>query len=142
MESPPLHPSPEAARLRAARHPIDGLRSARRGERSFGREVWNAEVLARLTLGIGRSGVDVTVRAVPALLALPVGCTLRMRVVQPLNVALERAADRICGGWHEMSERARDLGNAAVLVSQLSCGGIWQGAPHRHAWRARARGVA
>ncbi len=46
-------------------------------------------------------------------------------MVELLNSAVEAAIDRICSEQHELSDRAKDLGSAAVMVTMFVAGYVW-----------------
>ena len=93
-----------------------GLTAAYRGESAFRQEVWVAVVLAPSAFWVGRNWVEV---------ALLIGSTLLVLIVELLNSGLEAAIDRVSFEWHDLSKRAKDLASAAVLLSLLLCAGIW-----------------
>lgn len=57
--------------------------------------------------------------------ALLAGSVMMVLVVELLNTGIEAAIDRIGPEWHDLSKRAKDMGSAAVLLSLLTCAGIW-----------------
>ena len=93
-----------------------GLTTAYRGESAFRQEVWVAVVLAPSAFWVGRDWVEV---------ALLIGSTLLVLIVELLNSGIEAAIDRVSFEWHDLSKRAKDLASAAVLLSLLLCAGIW-----------------
>ena len=56
---------------------------------------------------------------------LLVGVVVAVLVVELLNTAVESAIDRVGPEWHALSNRSKDIGSAAVLLSLLLCGGVW-----------------
>lgn len=46
-------------------------------------------------------------------------------ITELLNSGIESAIDRIGPELHPLSERAKDLGSAAVLLSLLLCAVVW-----------------
>jgi diacylglycerol kinase (ATP) len=104
---------------RAAGHSMAGLKVAYESESAFRQEFWVAVVLVPAAFGLGRDWVEVSLLAASVLAVL---------VVELLNSALEHAVDRVSLDLHELSRRAKDLGSAAVLLSLLTCAGIWASA--------------
>ena len=102
--------------IHAAGYSIAGLRSAYRGESAFRQEFWLAAVLLPAAFWVGRSWVEV---------ALLIGATLLVLIVELLNSGIEAAIDRVSFEWHDLSKRAKDLASAAVMLSLMLCAGIW-----------------
>ena len=102
--------------VHAIGYSLAGLTTAYRGESAFRQEVWVAVVLAPSAFWVGRSWVEV---------ALLIGSTLLVLIVELLNSGIEAAIDRVSFDWHDLSKRAKDLASAAVLLSLLLCAGIW-----------------
>jgi diacylglycerol kinase (ATP) len=94
---------------------LSGLRAGW-GETAFRQEAMAAIVLLPMAVWIGRNWVEVSLLA---------GSVMMVMVVELLNTGVESAIDRIGPEWHELSKRAKDMGSAAVLLSLLTCGGIW-----------------
>ena len=94
---------------------MSGLRAGW-GETAFRQEAMAAIVLLPMAVWIGRNWVEVSLLA---------GSVMMVMVVELLNTGVESAIDRIGPEWHELSKRAKDMGSAAVLLSLLTCGGIW-----------------
>lgn len=88
-------------------------------ETAFRQESLAAMVLLPMSMWLGRSWVEV---------ALLAGSVVLVMVVELLNTAIETAIDRIGPEWHDLSKRAKDMGSAAVLLSLLTCIGIWMAA--------------
>lgn len=102
--------------VHAVGYSLAGLTTAYRGESAFRQEVWVAVVLAPSAFWVGRNWVEV---------ALLIGSTLLVLIVELLNSGIEAAIDRVSFDWHDLSKRAKDLASAAVLLSLLLCAGIW-----------------
>ena len=102
--------------IHAAGYSMAGLRSAYRGESAFRQEFWLAMVLVPAAFWVGRNWVEV---------ALLIGATLLVLIVELLNSGIEAAIDRVSFEWHDLSKRAKDLASAAVMLSLLLCAGIW-----------------
>lgn len=86
------------------------------GETAFRQEALAAMVMVPLAFWLGRGWVEV---------ALLAGSAILVMVVELLNTGIESAIDRFGPEWHELSKRAKDMGSAAVLLSLLTCSGIW-----------------
>jgi len=56
------------------------------------------------------------------------GCVMFGMVVGLLNTGMEPAIGRIGTEWQALSQRGKDMGRAAVLLSLLLCLGIWAAA--------------
>jgi diacylglycerol kinase (ATP) len=97
------------------------MRGLRAGwnETAFRQETIAALVLVPLGCWLGQSWVE------RALLA---GTVVLILIVELLNTCIEAAIDRVGPEWHELSERAKDMGSAAVFLSLLVCAGSWAGA--------------
>ena len=102
--------------IHAAGYSMAGLRSAYRGESAFRQEFWLAIVLVPAAFWVGRNWVEV---------ALLIGATLLVLIVELLNSGIEAAIDRVSFEWHDLSKRAKDLASAAVMLSLVLCAGIW-----------------
>ena len=102
--------------IHAAGYSMAGLTSAYRGESAFRQEFWLAMVLVPAAFWVGRNWAKV---------ALLIGSTLLVLIVELLNSGIEAAIDRVSFEWHDLSKRAKDLASAAVMLSLLLCAGIW-----------------
>ncbi len=104
------------ALLRALKFSVRGLAHAVKNERAFHQEI--------IILGVG---------VVAALLltnsnierAILIGAVTFVLVIELINSAIETTVDRIGSEQHPLSQRAKDLGSAAVLVSLVSAAVIW-----------------
>jgi diacylglycerol kinase (ATP) len=94
---------------------ISGLRAGW-SETAFRQEAMAAIAMVPLAFWLGRGWVEV---------ALLTGSVVMVMVVELLNTGIESAIDRIGPEWHELAKRAKDMGSAAVLLSLLTCAGIW-----------------
>ena len=102
--------------LRALKYSSRGITFAIKNERAFQQEVvlLVAGVIAAFLLadrGLER-----------AVLIGSVGIVL---VVELINSAIEATIDRIGPEQHPLSQRAKDLGSAAVFVSLVVAAGVW-----------------
>jgi len=102
----------------AFRYSIAGLRAGWQ-EPAFRQEAIAAIVMVPAAFWIGQHWTEV------ALLVLTV---VMVMVVELLNTGIESAIDRMGPEWHLLSKRAKDMGSAAVLLSLLTCSGVWLGA--------------
>ena len=102
----------------AAGFSLAGLRAGW-DETAFRQEALAAVVLVPAAFWLGGTWVEI---------ALLAGSVLLMMSIELLNTAVETAIDRIGPEWHELSKRAKDMGSAAVLLSVLTCTGIWAAA--------------
>lgn len=102
--------------IHATGHSIDGLAAAYRGESAFRQEFWLAVVMLPLAFWLGRTWVEV---------ALLIGSVMLVLIVELLNSGIEAAIDRVSFEIHDLSKRAKDLASGAVLLSLLTCSGIW-----------------
>ncbi|OGB34579.1 MAG: diacylglycerol kinase [Burkholderiales bacterium RIFCSPLOWO2_12_FULL_61_40] len=127
MKTPPLHNTPVNPQKdrsgldrmwHATGYSLAGLRAGWH-ETAFRQESIAAMVLLPISMWLGRTWVEV---------ALLAGSVLLVMVVELLNTAVETAIDRIGPEWHDLSKRAKDMGSAAVLLSLLTCIGIWMAA--------------
>ena len=102
--------------IHAAGYSVAGLTMAYRGESAFRQEFWLAVLLLPSAFWVGRNWVEV---------ALLIGSTLLVLIVELLNSGIEAAIDRVSFEWHDLSKRAKDLASAAVMLSLVLCAGIW-----------------
>lgn len=85
-------------------------------EIAFRQELVLFVVLAPLGIWLGQT---------PAEKALLVGSLLIVLVVELINSAIEAAIDRISLDRHPLSERAKDLGSAAVFIAIVNVVVVW-----------------
>ena len=102
--------------IHAAGYSVAGLTTAYRGESAFRQEFWFAVLLLPSAFWVGRNWVEV---------AMLIGSTLLVLIVELLNSGIEAAIDRVSFEWHDLSKRAKDLASAAVMLSLVLCAGIW-----------------
>jgi diacylglycerol kinase (ATP) len=102
----------------AAGFSLAGLRAGW-DETAFRQEALAAVVLVPAAFWLGGTWIEI---------ALLAGSVLLVMSIELLNTAVETAVDRIGPEWHELSKRAKDMGSAAVLLSVLTCAGIWAAA--------------
>lgn len=102
--------------LNATRYTLQGLAAALRYEEAFRLELLLALVLIPAAFFVPVGGVAK---------ALMVASVLLVLIVELLNSALEAAVDRISLERHSLSQRAKDLGSAAVFLSLVNVGAVW-----------------
>ena len=99
----------------AAGYSLAGLRAAW-SEKAFRQEVVLAAFLLPLAFWLGQGWLERAVLCAVVLLVL---------IVELLNSGIEAAIDRFGGELHPLSQRAKDLGSAAVLLALVLAGGTW-----------------
>ena len=90
---------------------MQGLRATWAVESSFRLEVYLFVVLAPLAVWLGESGVE---------RAILIGSMMLVLVVEVLNSALEAVVDRWGPEHNELAGRAKDMGSAAVFLSDVN----------------------
>ena len=90
---------------------MKGLRATWDVESSFRLEVYLFVVLAPLALWLGESGIE---------RAILIGSMMIVLVVEVLNSALEAVVDRWGPEHNELAGRAKDMGSAAVFLSDVN----------------------
>ena len=94
---------------------VAGLRAGWQ-ETAFRQEAIASLVLIPASAWLGRSWVETVLLA---------GSVVLVMIIELLNTGIETAIDRIGPEWHDLSERAKDMGSAAVLLSLLLCAATW-----------------
>jgi|KBSMisStaDraftv2_1062788.scaffolds.fasta_scaffold589545_2 diacylglycerol kinase (ATP) len=102
--------------VHAASYSLAGLSAAWRHESAFRQECMLAVVMLPAAWWVGRSWAEV---------ALLVASVMGVLVVELLNSAIEAVVDRVSVDLHPLSKRAKDIGSAAVMLSLVTCGGLW-----------------
>lgn len=100
----------------ASVYSLKGLRATYRSEAAFRQELALCAVLLAASFWLARNALDWIVLVAPLLLLL---------IVELLNSAVESAVDRIGNEHHVLSERAKDMGSAAVMLSLLLTALCW-----------------
>ncbi len=100
----------------AFRWSMKGLRATWDLESSFRLEVYLFLVLAPLGYWLGESGVE---------RAVLIGSLVIVLVVEVLNSALEAVVDRWGVEHNELAGRAKDMGSAAVFLSDMNVLVCW-----------------
>lgn len=90
---------------------MKGLRATWDVESSFRLEVYLFVVLAPLAMWLGESGIE---------RAILIGSMMLVLVVEVLNSALEAVVDRWGPEHNELAGRAKDMGSAAVFLSDIN----------------------
>jgi len=101
--------------LYATRYSFSGLRLAW-SESAFRQEIVLAVIAGPCAYWLGRNWIEV---------ALLLGTLVLILIVELLNSAIESCIDRIGPEFHPLSQRAKDLGSAAVFLALLLAAGIW-----------------
>ncbi|WP_297800081.1 diacylglycerol kinase [Arenimonas sp. GDDSR-1] len=95
---------------------MKGLRAAWQVESSFRLEVYLCIVLVPLGLYLGQTGVE---------RFLLVSVLLLVLIVEVLNSAIEAVVDRWGPEHHDLAGRAKDMGSAAVFLSDVNVVVCW-----------------
>lgn len=98
------------------RYAIRGLRAAWQNEAAFRHECAVTLLLLPAAFLLGRSLTQT---------ALLIGVCLLVLVTELLNSGLEATLDRVSEAHHPLTERAKDMGSAAVAVSMVLAGVVW-----------------
>ncbi len=103
--------------VNAAKWSIHGLNAAFKHESSFRLEIYLAIILLPIAIYIAVSPLQLLILLAPILLVL---------IVEVINSAIEAVVDMICEGkFHELAKRAKDMGSAAVFLTQLMVAYFW-----------------
>ena len=95
---------------------MKGLRATWAVESSFRLEVYLFVVLAPLAVWLGETGIERAILIASMILVL---------VVEVLNSALEAVVDRWGPEHNELAGRAKDMGSAAVFLSDINVLVCW-----------------
>jgi len=90
---------------------MQGLRATWQVESAFRLEVYLFVVLAPVALWFGQDGIE---------RAILVGSMLVVLIVEVLNSAVEAVVDRWGPEQHALAGRAKDMGSAAVFLSDMN----------------------
>ena len=93
-----------------------GLRAAWKHEEAFRIEMLLFIILMPLGLWLGESPLEKV---------LLVGCLFIVLITELLNSAVETTVDRVGEEQHKLSERAKDIGSAAVLIALVNVVVVW-----------------
>jgi diacylglycerol kinase (ATP) len=102
--------------FRAAVNSWNGLVFAVREESAFRQELTLASVLVPLSFVLPVS---------PAEHIILFGSVILVLIVELLNSSVEAAIDRISFEKHDLSQRAKDFGSAAVMLALILCLFSW-----------------
>ena len=102
--------------LRATLNTMNGLRAAASSEAAFRQELIALMVAVPLALVIATTAWSA--------LAL-IGVVLAVMIVELLNTAIEKLADRVTLEHDPMIGRVKDMGSAAVGLTLLIAGAVW-----------------
>lgn len=101
----------------AAKWSIQGLIAAFKHESSFRLEIYLSIILLPTAIYIATSPLQLLILLAPIILVL---------VVEILNSAIEAVVDMVCEKkFHELAKRAKDMGSAAVFLTQLMVVYFW-----------------
>jgi diacylglycerol kinase (ATP) len=95
---------------------LSGLRTAFGSESAFRQEVALAVLLIPIAVVLPFSAIE---------RFLLVGTMLLVLIVELLNTAIEITLDRVSTDQHPMTEAAKDIGSAAVLLSLILLAIAW-----------------
>ena len=97
--------------IQALKWSLQGLKAAFRYEASFRLEVYLFIILVPIYIFLAQSALQ---------LWMLIGTTFLVLLVEMINSAIEAAVDMVCGDkHHELAGRAKDMGSAAVFMSQM-----------------------
>ena len=102
--------------INAIGYSLAGLRAAYHHECAFRQEVWLAVVMIPLAFYLADNAIE---------RALMAGSVLLVLIVELLNSGLEATLDRISFEHHQLIQRAKDIGSAAVMLSLLNVVMVW-----------------
>ncbi|MCF6299567.1 MAG: diacylglycerol kinase [Proteobacteria bacterium] len=102
---------------RAFKWSIQGLKETFKHESSFRLEVYLFIILIPIAIWLSQE---------PLQLWMLMGSAFFVLIVEILNSAIEAVVDLVCGEKrHPLAARAKDMGSAAVFMSQLLFGFTW-----------------
>lgn len=95
---------------------MQGLRACWQVESSFRLEIYLFVVAAPLALWLGENGVE---------RAVLLGSLMVVLIIEVLNSAVEAVVDRWGVEHHTLAGRAKDMGSAAVFLSDMNVLACW-----------------
>ncbi|VAW44050.1 Diacylglycerol kinase [hydrothermal vent metagenome] len=96
---------------------MQGLKATYQAEASFRMEVYLFILLLPCAYLLADSHIDVI---------LLIGSALMVLLIEIINSAIEAVVDLVCGEErHELAGRAKDMGSAAVFMSQVIVFLVW-----------------
>jgi diacylglycerol kinase (ATP) len=98
------------------RFSIAGFKTVWKNEAGFRQEATVAAVLIPLALWLGEDNIE---------RVLLIGACLLVLLVEIINSAIEAAVDRVGTEEHPLSAAAKDMGSAAVMLSELMLVIVW-----------------
>lgn len=102
---------------RAFQWSMKGLKATYQAEASFRMEIYLCIILIPMAFWITQSPIE---------LILLIGSCLLVLLVEIINSAIEAVVDLVCGEkHHELAGRAKDMGSAAVFMSQVIVVLVW-----------------
>lgn len=97
--------------IKAGKWSMQGLQATFKHEASFRLEFYLLLILLPIAIYISHSALQIF-----ALIA----CMVFVLIIEIINSAIEAVVDMVCGEkFHELAKRAKDMGSAAVFLSQL-----------------------
>lgn len=112
----PVKPIGMTRIIKAAGYSLAGIKAAWKHEAAFRQETLTVAVFLPLGLFLGQNGIERAMLAASLLMVM---------VTELLNSAVEAVVDRVGPEYHPLSERAKDLGSAAVFVSIALAVIVW-----------------
>jgi len=101
----------------AAKWSVQGLQATFKHEASFRLEFFLFLLLTPLAIYLAQSLMQ---------LLLLIACMVLVLIIEILNSAIEAVVDMVCGEkYHDLAKRAKDMGSAAVFLSQLLVAACW-----------------
>ena len=108
--------APAAHILAACRYSCAGFMTAFRDETAFRLVLMEALFCIPLALVLGSDFAQKILLLLPSVLSI---------IVELLNSGLENAVDRVSLDLHPLAKKAKDLGSAAQMSSQIFLAGTW-----------------
>ena len=100
----------------AIHHSINGIRSALSQEKAFRQEAFLALIFIPYAIYLPVGTIKSTLMIFSVIIIL---------VLELINSGIETVVDRISLSHNELSKRAKDYGSAAVMISIITCIGIY-----------------
>ena len=100
----------------ALRYSIRGFQTAWRNEAGFRQECSLAVILIPLAIWLGDNNVE---------RAMLISACLLVLLIEIINSAIEATIDRVSTEQHPLYAAAKDLGSAAVMLSELMLLVVW-----------------
>lgn len=112
----PVKPTGMTRIIKATGYSLAGIKAAWKHEAAFRQESLGVAIFLPLGLFLGQNGIERAMLAASLLMVM---------VTELLNSAVEAVVDRVGPEYHPLSERAKDLGSAAVFVSIALAVIVW-----------------